>query len=140
VTKKSKRAKKPMRLKMLKQRRAFTNLMLGLDDIFRDVLGHKYKPAHIMELRHVYQRIIANHLDGEPSTALGLAKRSGIPRETIRRILKDLRAVRWVVRNAEGYWVSPRIVKLPVMPQEAYARATVLVLAAAKELQRSTKK
>jgi response regulator of citrate/malate metabolism len=136
------------RLKQYKQRRVFTELMLGLDALFRATLegmtieGTKRNidARYVLEIRHVFQRVLACHLKGETATAHEIAKASGLSRETVRRILDDLVGIRWLDRNGSHFWISARTAKMPAMPLSAYDKATKLVIAAAKELRSKKKK
>lgn len=135
MTKKSKPAKLP-RLKRLKERRVFTELMLGWDDLFRAILGN-FDARYALEMRHVHQRVLACHIKGETATAHEISKASGLSRETVRRILDDLVRIGWLDRNGSHFWISAHTAKSPTMP---YDKATKLVIAAAKELRSKKKK
>jgi hypothetical protein len=150
MTKKSKPERLP-RLKRLKERRVFTELILGLDDLFRatfegatieDKKGKTktFDARYVLEMRHVFQRVLGCHIKGETATAYEIAKHSGLSRETVRRILEDLVHIGWLDRNGSHFWISEATAKLPVMPRSAYDKATRLVIAAAKDLQSKKKK
>jgi hypothetical protein len=139
VTKKSKRADHLPRLRRAKQRRVFTTLMLGLDDMFRTTLG-QFEARYVLEMRHVFQRVMACHLKGETATAHEIGKHSGLARMTVQRILDDLIDIGWLEHDGSHYWLSRGTAKLPVMPRSAYAKGTKLVIDAAKELQSKRKK
>jgi DNA-binding MarR family transcriptional regulator len=113
--------------------------MLGLDELFRTTLG-QFEARYVLEMRHVFQRVIACHLKGETATAHEIGKHSGLARMTVQRILDDLVRVGWVERAGSHYWLSRRTAKMPVMPRSAYDKATKLVIDAAKELQSKRKK
>ena len=140
MPKKSKPERLP-RLKRLKQRRVFTELMVGLDDLFRMTLEgttvedkegkkKKFDARYVYEVRPVFQRVIACHIKGETATAHEIAKHSGLSRETVRRILDDLIDIGWLDRNGSHFWISESAAKVPVMPRIAYDKATKLVIAA----------
>lgn len=135
MTKKSKPAHLP-RLRRLKERRVFTELMLELDDLFRATLG-KFDTRYVLEMRHVFQRVLARHIKGETATAHEIAKASGLSRETVRRILDDLVGIGWLDRSGSHFWISADVAESPPM---TYDKATKLVIAAAKELQFRKKK
>ena len=142
----SKKSKQELpRLHRLKERRVFTELMLGLDKLFRETFEHdrhigKFEPRYILQLRPVFQTVISNHIKGETSTAHGIARDIGIARTTVLRILDDLVRIHWIERSGSQYWISAHTAKLPVMPRAAYRHAAKLVFEAAKELQSSGEK
>jgi hypothetical protein len=138
MTKKSKRADRLPRLRRTKQRRVFVTLMLALDAMFRETLG-EFEARYVLEMRHVFQRVMACHLKGETATAHEIGKHSGLARMTVQRILDDLVDIGWVTHEGSHYWISPRTAKMPVMPRSVYDRATKLVIDAAKELQSKRK-
>ena len=142
----SKKSKQGLpRLRQLKERRAFTELMLGLDKLFREAFEYdrhigKFEARYILELRPVFQTVIANHIKGKTSTAHGIAKDIGIPRTTVLRILDDLILLDWVERSGSQYWISEYTARLPTMKRAAYRKAVELVIDTAKELQSKSKK
>ena len=142
----SKKSKQELpRLHRLKERRVFTELMLGLDKLFRETFEHdrhigKFEARYILELRPVFQTVIANHIKGKTSTAHGIAKDIGIPRTTVLRILDDLIVLHWVERSRSQYWISANTARLPTLTRESYRKATKLVIDAANELQSKNKK
>ncbi len=150
MTKKSKPERLP-RLKRLKQRRVFTELMLGLDALFRTTLEgttvedkkgkkKKFDALYVYEVRPVFQCVIACHIKGKTATAHEIAKHIGLSRETVRRMLDDLVGIGWLDHNGSHFWLSESTAKMPVMPRSAYDKATKLVIAAAKDLQSKKKK
>lgn len=139
VTKKSKQTEHLPRLKRLKERRVFTGLMLGWDDMFRTILGN-FDARYALEMRHVHQRVLACHIKGETATAHEIGKASGLSRETVRRILDDLVRIGWLDRNGSHFWISESTAKMPLMPRTAYDKAIKMIITGAKELQSKKKK
>jgi DNA-binding IclR family transcriptional regulator len=113
--------------------------MLALDEMFRETMG-QFEARYVLEMRHVFQRVMHCHIKNETATAHEIAKHSGLARMTVQRILDDLVRIGWVEHAGSHYWISKRTAKMPVMPRSVYDRATKLVLDAAKELRSKRKK
>jgi hypothetical protein len=139
MTKRSKRVDRLPRLKRVKERRVFADLMLGLDDLFRTTLG-QFEARKVLEMRHVFQRVMRCHLKGETATAHEIARHSGLARMTVARTLNDLVRIGWLQRDGSHFYLSKRTARLPTMPRTAYAKAIKLVIDAARDLQSKRKK